>query len=313
MVSRRKISIIGAGRVGSTAVQLLAYKNMYDLVLVNRTADTAKGLVLDLKESSPLGGFDVDIIGTGDYAEMSGSDVVAITAGQQRKEGMSRDDLMAANASIVASAAEQAKKYAPSSKLIVITNPLDEMTYLAYKKSGFPKNRVMGMAGVLDSCRLRSFIASELKVSGSEVSAMVLGSHGDLMVPLSRYASVDGVPLAQLMDAAKIAAIAERTRNAGAEIIALEKNSSAYFAPASSLVLMIESILENKQMTLPCSAYVDGEYGASGIFIGVPVMLGSTGIEEIVRLKLDVNEQDAFQKAAEKIRASISKLDALGV
>jgi malate dehydrogenase len=307
------VSIIGAGKVGSTAAQLLAYKGFCDIVLVNRTADVAKGIALDIKESSAIEEFDVDIVGTGDYSEISGSDVVAITAGQQRKEGMSRDDLLMVNAGIVAAAAEQVREHAPGSKLIVVTNPLDEMVYLASKKTGFQKQRIMGMAGVLDSCRFRSFIAAELKVSASDVSVLVLGSHGDLMLPLPRYASVGGIPLEQLMSADRIASIVERTRNAGAEIIALEKNSSAFYAPASSLVLMIESMVKNKRMTLPCSAYLNGEYGIEGIFMGVPTVLGSNGIERVVELELNAAEKEAFQTSANKIKASVSQLDKLGV
>jgi len=307
------VSIIGAGKVGSTAAQLLAYKGFCDIVLVNRTAEVAKGIALDIKESSAIEEFDVDIVGTGDYSEISGSDVVAITAGQQRKEGMSRDDLLMVNAGIVAAAAEQVREHAPGSKLIVVTNPLDEMVYLASKKTGFQKQRIMGMAGVLDSCRFRSFIAAELKVSASDVSVLVLGSHGDLMLPLPRYASVGGIPLEQLMSADRIASIVERTRNAGAEIIALEKNSSAFYAPASSLVLMIESMVKNKRMTLPCSAYLNGEYGIEGIFIGVPVVLGSNGIERVVELELNAAEKEAFQTSANKIKTSVSQLDKLGV
>jgi malate dehydrogenase len=307
------VSIIGAGKVGSTAAQLLAYKGFCDIVLVNRTAEVAEGIALDIKESSAIEEFDVDIVGTGDYSEISGSDVVAITAGQQRKEGMSRDDLLMVNAGIVAAAAEQVREHAPGSKLIVVTNPLDEMVYLASKKTGFQKQRIMGMAGVLDSCRFRNFIAAELKVSASDVSVLVLGSHGDLMLPLPRYASVGGIPLEQLMSADRIASIVERTRNAGAEIIALEKNSSAFYAPASSLVLMIESMVKNKRMTLPCSAYLNGEYGIEGIFIGVPVVLGSNGIERVVELELNASEREAFQASAKKIKASVSQLDKLGV
>jgi malate dehydrogenase len=307
------VSIIGAGKVGSTAAQLLAYKGFCDIVLVNRTAEVAKGIALDIKESSAIEEFDVDIVGTGDYSEISGSDVVAITAGQQRKEGMSRDDLLMVNAGIVAAAAEQVREHAPGSKLIVVTNPLDEMVYLASKKTGFQKQRIMGMAGVLDSCRFRSFIAAELKVSASDVSVLVLGSHGDLMLPLPRYASVGGIPLEQLMSADRIASIVERTRNAGAEIIALEKNSSAFYAPASSLVLMIESMVKNKRMTLPCSAYLNGEYGIEGIFMGVPAVLGSNGIERVVELELNAAEKEAFQTSANKIKTSVSQLDKLGV
>ncbi len=306
-MARKKVAVIGAGRVGSTTAQLLAYKELCDVVLWNRTAEIAEGVALDLEESAPIEGFDVKVKGTGDFSDIRGCEVVAVTAGAQRKEGMSREDLLNVNAGIISSVSENVKKYAPKCKLIVITNPMDTMVTLAKAKTGFPKQRIMGMAGILDSSRFREFIAAELKKSVKDVAAMVLGGHGDFMVPLPRYSSVGGTPIEELMSKPKIERIAARTRDAGAEIIKLEQ-SSAFYAPASSLVLMIESMLKDKKMTLPCAAYLEGEYGINGIFMGVPVVLGANGIEKIVELKLDDAEAALVRTSADKIKESIKQL-----
>ncbi|MCW6160490.1 MAG: malate dehydrogenase [Candidatus Micrarchaeales archaeon] len=307
-MARAKVSIIGAGRVGSTTAQILAYKELCDIVLWNRTAETAEGIALDLNESAPIFGFDVNIEGTGDFSSISGSEIVAVTVGAQRKEGMSREDLLATNSGILRGVCEQVKRYAPESKLVVITNPLDSMVLLAKSVTGFPKQRVMGMAGILDSSRFREFIAKELGASVSDISALVLGGHGDFMVPLPRYTTVGGTPVDELLSKEKLAKIVERTRNAGAEIIKLEKESSAFYAPAASLALMIEAMLKDKKMTLPCAAYLEGEYGIRDIFMGVPVVLGANGIEKVVELKLKDDEKALVKLSAEKIMGSVRGL-----
>ncbi|HUC38845.1 MAG TPA: malate dehydrogenase [Candidatus Acidoferrum sp.] len=308
---RRKVLIIGAGRVGATTAQILAYRDICDIVLVNRTEGTAKGIALDIKESSPLEGFDSDIMGTSDFREIRGSDIVVLTAGVPRKEGMSRDELLNTNVNVVKPMCQQIKRYAPDCKLIVLTNPLDAMVYLAKKVTGFPKERVVGMAGILDSARFRTFIAETLKVSVTSVSGIVLGGHGDSMVPLPNNAFVNGIPIKELIGKGTIDKIIERTRNGGAEIIGLEKDSSAFYAPASSLVAMIESMLNDRKEVLPCAAYLDGEYGIKGIFMGVPVVLGSKGVEKVVELKLTRDESAAMKASADKVRALAKQVDAL--
>jgi len=307
-VARKKISIIGAGRVGSTTTQLCAYKELGDLVLWNRTPEIAQGLALDLMETAPIEGYDVNIIGTNDYSLTKNSDVVAITAGMQRQPGMTREQLLEQNAQIVKAITTEAVKYSPNCILIVITNPLDAMVYLAHKLSKFSKQKVIGMAGILDASRYRSFIAKELKVSVEDVSAMVLGGHGDFMVPLPAHTTVNGIPVKDLLFPEKINAIIERTRNAGAEILALEKESSAFYAPAASLTQMIEAIVKDKHRVLPCAAYLNGEYGIKGIFMGVPVQLGSVGIEKILELGLTDKEKEELMKSANSIKELVKLL-----
>ena len=306
-MGRAKVSIIGAGRVGSTTAQILAYKNICDVVLWNRTANLAEGVALDISESAPIEGFDCSVTGTGDWNDVKGSSIVVLTAGVPRREGMSRDELIDINASVVKNVCRQIKIHAPDAKLIVLTNPLDVMVYLAMKVTGFPKERVVGMAGILDSSRFAEFIAEALGVSGKKVDATVLGSHGDLMVPLARLVKVDGKPLEGLMPKKKVDGLIARTRDGGAEIIKLEAGS-AYYAPASALVLMIESILLDKKMILPCAAYLSGEYGERDLFLGVPVVLGAKGVEKIVELDLDQGEKDALMAAATKIKEQLSHL-----
>ncbi len=297
----RKVSIVGAGRVGSTLAQLLAYKNSCDVVLWNRTGDTAKGIALDLMESAPVEGFDAKIVGTGDYHDIAGSEIVVITAGAQRKEGMSRDDLLNTNAAIVKSAAEAVKQYAPSAIIIVLTNPLDPMAYVAMKASGFPKQRVVGQAGILDSSRFRAFIAMHLDVPPETVESVVLGSHGDLMVPLIGHTKVGDEPVDSLVKDTDLDKLIERTRNAGAEIIKLEK-SSAFYAPASALEQMVSAILADTKEVLPCSAYLEGEYGISDVFIGVPVILGKGGVEKVAEVETSSSELAALRISADKTK-----------
>ncbi|MCL4389396.1 MAG: malate dehydrogenase [Candidatus Marsarchaeota archaeon] len=308
---RKKVSIIGAGRVGSTACQLLAYRDVCDIVIWNRTEGTAKGIALDLIESAPLEGFDTNITGTSNFDDINGSEIVVITAGMPRKEGMSRDDLLNTNAEIVKGICLQVKNQAPESKVIVLTNPLDEMVHLAKRITGFPRERVVGMAGILDSARFRAFIAKELGVSVESVSAMVLGGHGDFMVPLPANSTVNGTPITELMPKEKIDQLMQRTRDGGAEIIKLEKESSAFYAPASSLLRMITAVLEDKKEVLPCSAFLNGEYNISGIFMGVPVVLGSNGMERIIELKLSDEEAAALKTSADKVRELTSHIDAM--
>jgi len=305
-MARKKITVVGAGKVGSTVTQLLAYKELGDIVLVNRTVEKAKGIALDLMESFPVEGIDIHVTGTGDYKETRASDVVIITAGLPRKEGMSRDSLLLANAKIVGGIAKQLAKHSPQAVMIVVTNPLDVMAYAAWKVSGLRKNKVVGMAGILDSSRFRSFLAQELKVSGKKVKAMVLGGHGDFMLPLPDQTMVKGVPITKLLSAGKIQKLVQRTVNAGAEIIKLEKDS-AYYAPASSVVEMVVSILKDKKTLLPCSAHLSGEYGIERVFLGVPVKLGRRGVEKIIELSLSEEERKHLQNSAKKAKEMIKK------
>jgi malate dehydrogenase len=305
-MGNRKISIIGAGKVGSTLAQILAYKGFREIVLWNRTLEKAQGIALDIMESAPIDGFDCDIKATASLQDIEGSEVVVVTAGIPRRDGMSREDLLSVNAAMVSPIAEGVGRYSPDCKLIVLTNPLDAMVYLAMKKSAMPKRRVIGMAGILDSARFSEFIAMDLGVSTKSVSAMVLGSHGDSMVPLIRHTKVAGIPIGDLMQKERIDVLVERTRNAGAEIIKLEMDSSAFYAPASSLALMVDSIINDRRVVLPCSAYLEGEYGVSGIFMGVPVSLGRNGIEKIIQLSLSEEEKMQVKSSAEKIRSLVS-------
>jgi malate dehydrogenase len=289
---------VGAGNVGASCALRIADRDLADVVLVDVVEGVPQGKGLDLLESGPVQGYDVTITGANDYAPTANSDIVIITAGFARKPGMSRDDLLLGNYEIVRSATEQAVKQSPDSILIVVTNPLDAMCQTAYWVSRFPKNRVVGMAGVLDSARMRTFIAQELKVSVENVTAVVLGGHGDTMVPLVRLSGVSGIPLAELMDQATIDRIVDRTRNGGAEIVKYLKTGSAYYAPAASAVEMAESIIKDRKKVLPCAAYLEGEYGINGIFVGVPVKLGANGIEQIYQIKLTAEEQAMLKKSA---------------
>ncbi len=307
-MKRPKITIVGAGNVGATAAHWAAQREMGDIVLVDIIEGMPQGKALDLMETGPVEGFDTRIVGTNGYEETTSSDVVVITSGLARKPGMSREDLLAKNKEIITSVTTEIVKRSPQSILIMVTNPLDTMTYLAKKVSGFPKNRVVGMAGVLDSARFRSFIAMELNCSMEDVQAFVLGGHGDEMVPLARYSTVAGIPLPELMSPEKIDRLLERTRKGGGEIVALLKTGSAYYCPSAAAVQMVEAILLDKKRILPCSAYLEGEYGLSDMYFGVPVKLGSEGVEEIIEVKLTPEEKASLEKSAASVKKSILEL-----
>lgn len=306
----KKITVIGGGNVGSTAAQRIAEKQLaQEVVLVDILEGVPQGKALDMWESAPVEGFDSAVIGANDYAATANSDIVVITAGLARKPGMSRDDLLSANAKIVKSVTEQVVAQSPNSILIVVSNPLDVMTYVAKKVSGFAKNRVIGMAGILDSARFRLFIAQELNVSVRDVQAMVLGGHGDSMVPLVRYSTVSGIPISELISAERIEALVTRARNGGIEIVNYLKTGSAYYAPSSSAVEMVEAIARNSNRVLPCSAWLEGEYGLNDVYCGVPVKLNANGIEQILELKLTDEEIAGLKRSADDVAANIKKLD----
>lgn len=305
---RPKITIVGAGNVGATAAHWAAQKEMGDIVLVDIIEGMPQGKALDLLETGPVEGFDSRVVGTNGYQETAHSDVVIITSGLARKPGMSREDLLAKNREIVSSVTQEIAKRSPEAVLIVVTNPLDTMTYLTKKVSGFPKNRVVGMAGILDAARFRSFIAVELSCSVEDVQAFVLGGHGDEMVPLPRYSTVAGIPITELMGQGQIDRIVERTRKGGGEIVALLKTGSAYYCPSAAAVQMAEAILLDKKRILPCSAYLEGEYGLHDIYFGVPVKLGAGGVEQIIEVKLTPEERAALEKSAAAVKKSISEL-----
>jgi len=304
----QKVTVVGAGNVGATAAQRLAEKALADVVLIDVVEGVPQGKSLDLAQAAPIEKHDAHLAGTNTYEASAGSDIVIITAGLPRKPGMSRDDLLATNRGIMKNVVRQAVRYSPDAILIIVSNPLDAMCHVAMEESGFPKNRVIGMAGVLDSARFRAFIAMELTVSVENVHAMVLGGHGDTMVPLPRFSTVAGIPITELMSPERIEALAMRTRNGGAEIVGLLKTGSAYYAPASAAVEMAESILRDKKKILPCAAYLEGEYGISGLFVGVPVKLGKNGIEEIISLRLLPEEQKALEKSAAAVRELVDAM-----
>ncbi|MBI4803163.1 MAG: malate dehydrogenase [Elusimicrobia bacterium] len=303
-MNRRKVTVVGAGHVGESVVRALAEKDLADIVVVDipQTENMPAGKALDIMQTGPIYGYDSKVTGTTNYEATAGSDIVVITAGIPRKPGMSRDELLTTNAAIVKSVTETAARYSPDSILVIISNPLDAMCQVALQTSRFPKHRVVGMAGILDSARMRTFIAQALNVSTENVHAMVLGGHGDTMVPLPRFSTVAGVPVTELMTAEQIAAINKRTCDGGAEIVKLLKTGSAYYAPAAAAVEMVTAILLDKKKILPCAAYLEGEYGINGIFVGVPVKLGSAGIMEIVQLKLSEDEKAALLKSAASVK-----------
>ena len=304
-----KISVIGAGNVGATTVQRLAEQELaHHIVLVDILEGIPQGKALDMMESAPIGGWDAKLVGTNEYDEAADSDIVVITAGLPRKPGMSRDDLLAKNAAIVRSVTQSVVEVAPDALLIVVSNPLDAMAYAVLKTSGFEPRKVLGMAGVLDSARFRLFIAQELDVSVQDVTAFVLGGHGDTMVPLPRYSTVAGIPLPELLPRETIDRLVERTRTGGAEIVGLLKTGSAYYAPSAAVASMIESIVKDQKRILPCAAYLQGEYGLEDLFFGVPVKLGRSGVEEIVQIALTPEEQQALNRSAEHVRANLAKL-----
>jgi len=300
-----KISVIGAGNVGSTAALMLAQQRLGEIWQLDIVEGMSEGKALDMAEAGPVGGFESHLHGTQVYEDIVGSEVVVITAGLARKPGMTRMDLLTKNAEIVSSAATKIAKFAPDSIIVVVTNPLDVMTYVAWKTSAFPQNRVVGMAGVLDSTRFRYFVASELKVSVEDTQAMVLGGHGDSMVPLPRYTTVSGIPITQLLPPDAIKRLVDRTRTGGSEIVNLLKTGSAYFAPAAAISLMVESIALDKKRMVPASAYLDGQYGLKDVFVGVPVILGGDGVEKIIEVELTVEEKEALEKSASDVKTGI--------
>jgi len=305
---RRKVTVVGAGNVGANTAQKIAAKELADVVLVDVVDGVPQGKGLDMLESAPVEGYDVSITGANGYEATAGSDIVVITAGFPRKPGMSRDDLLMANYEVVKTATEQAVKLSPNAILILVTNPLDAMCWTAMKVSGFPRERVIGMAGVLDTARFRTFIAEELNVSFENVTAMVLGGHGDTMVPLVRFTNVSGIPLSELTDQATIDRLVQRTRDGGAEIVKFLKTGSAYYAPAASTVEMVESILKDKKKVLPCAVSLEGEYGINGLFVGVPVKLGKNGVEKIYEIKLNDQEKAALNKSAAAVQELVTVL-----
>jgi malate dehydrogenase len=305
---RNKITIVGAGNVGATAAHWACTKELGDIVLVDVIEGVPQGKALDLQEAGPIEGYDVKVIGTNSYEETRGSDVVVITAGIARKPGMSREDLLDINAKIVKEVTEKIVALSPHSILIVVSNPLDVMAYVALKVSQFPKNRVIGMAGVLDTARFRTFISMELGVSVEDIQAFVLGGHGDSMVPLVRYSNVGGIPLEKLLTREQIDRIVDRTRKGGGEIVNLLKTGSAYYAPSAAVIQMVEAILKDKKRILPCAAYLEGEYGIKGVYVGVPVLLGTNGIEKIFEIELTQEENEALRTSAEEVRKSMERL-----
>ncbi len=306
---RNKITIVGAGFVGATAAHWAAIKELGDICLIDIIEGMPQGKALDLAEAAPVEGYNCEIIGTNNYEDTKDSDIVIITAGLPRKPGMSRDDLLEKNTGIVKAVTEQVAKYSPNAVLIIVSNPLDAMVYVAHKVSGFPTNRVIGMAGVLDAARFRTFIAMELDVSVEDVNAFVLGGHGDSMVPLPRYSTVAGIPLPDLLPADKIEALVDRTRKGGGEIVSLLKTGSAFFAPSASVIAMAESILKDQKRIFPCAAYCDKEYDVGGYFVGVPVKLGGNGVEQVIEIKLTPEEKEAFDKSVEAVRQLVKKIN----
>ncbi len=310
---RAKISIIGAGNVGATTAQWCAAAELGDIVLLDipQTEGMPAGKALDLMQASPIMGFDSRLVGTTNYADTKDSDVVVITAGIARKPGMSRDDLLATNAKIVGAVTEEIKKSSPHAVLIVVSNPLDAMVQRAYQVSGFSPNRVVGQAGVLDTARYRAFLAMELGVSVEDITALLMGGHGDTMVPMASCTSVGGIPVTQLLDRARLEEIIKRTRNGGAEIVSLLKTGSAYYAPAAATTQMVEAIVRDKKRLIPCAAYCEKEYGVGGYFVGVPVILGAGGVERVVQLELNAEEKAAFQKSVDAVKELVKVMAGL--
>ncbi|RKO67241.1 malate dehydrogenase [Desulfofundulus salinus] len=310
-MKRKKITIVGAGNVGATCAHWAAAKELGNIVLIDVVEGIPQGKALDLMEAAPVEGFDAIITGTNNYEDTRDSDVVVITAGIARKPGMSRDDLLATNCKIVQSVTEQVVKYSPNAYIIVVTNPLDVMTYVALKTSGFPPNRVFGMSGVLDSARFRTFVALELGISFEDVTTFVMGGHGDDMVPLVRYTYAGGIPIEKLIPAERIAAMVERTRKGGAEIVNYLKTGSAFYAPGASVVQMVEAVLKDKKRILPVAAYLQGEYGYHDIYLGVPAIIGGGGVEKVLEIELTPEEKAALDKSANSVRKLMEVLPQL--
>ena len=309
-MARNKVTVIGAGNVGATTAQRIAEAGLADVVLVDIVDGLPQGKGLDLAEAAPVVGHDARITGTNDYADTAGSDIVVVTSGIPRKPGMSRDDLIATNAGIVGGVVRSAAAASPDAIIIVVTNPLDVMCHVAMRASGFPRERVLGMAGVLDSARFRTFIARELGVSVEDVHAFVLGGHGDTMVPLSRYSTVAGVPITELLPADRVRALEERTANGGAEIVGLLKTGSAFYAPAASTFEMVDAILRDRKRVLPCATFLKGEFGVEGLFVGVPVVLGRAGLERVFEIELTDDERTAFERSVDAVRELVAALPA---
>ena len=305
---RKKVTIVGSGNVGATLAQRLVDRELADVVMIDIIEGIPQGKGLDMLEAGPIEGYDCSVIGTNDYKDTANSDVVVITAGLPRKPGMSRDDLLNTNSKIVGDVTRNAVGQSPNCILIVVSNPLDAMCHVAFHESRLPKHRVIGMAGVLDSARFSTFIAMELKVSVENVTAFVLGGHGDTMVPLPRYSTVAGIPLPDLMSQEQIDRLVKRTRDGGAEIVGLLKTGSAYYAPSAAVAEMVEAILKDKKKILPCAAYLEGEYGINGLYMGVPVKLGAKGIEEVIQIKLTAQEKAALDKSAAAVRELVTVL-----
>jgi malate dehydrogenase len=303
---RKKVTVVGSGNVGATAAHWIASSEVADVTLIDIIEGVPEGKALDLLEAMPIIKKDSYVVGTENYADTANSDIVVITAGVPRKPGMSRDDLLNINAKIMRDVVGKVVQYSPDCILIIVSNPLDAMAQAAYKLSGFSRNRVIGMAGVLDSARFRAFIAMELKVSVENVTAFVLGGHGDTMVPLARYSTVAGIPLPELMDQATIDRLVQRTRDGGAEIVKYLKTGSAYYAPSAAVAEMVEAILKDKKKILPCAAYLEGEYGINGLFVGVPCKLGSRGIEDVIQIRLTAEEKTALEKSAGAVKELVA-------
>lgn len=307
-MKRAKITVVGAGNVGATVAQYIALKELGDIVITDIAEGIPQGKALDMQESATLEGFDCTITGSNGYEETAGSDVIVITAGIARKPGMSRDDLVDTNVKVIRSVIKEVAPRSPNAVIVLVTNPSDVMAQVAFRESGFPAERIIGLGGVLDSARFRTFIAQELGVSYEDVTAFVLGGHGDDMVPLARYSYVSGIPIDKLMNPSTIDRLVQRARQGGAEIVNYLKTGSAYYAPGSSIVQMVEAIVKDKHRILPCSAYVTGQYGVSDLFLGVPVMLGSKGVEKVIEIELTDSEQAALHKSAEGVRRVLSQL-----
>jgi malate dehydrogenase len=307
-MARKKITVVGAGNVGATTAHWLVSKELGDVVLVDIIEGMPQGKALDLAQAGPIEGYDSRLVGTNGYKETANSDIVVITSGIARKPGMSRDDLLNTNAGIVGSVTDEIARTSPNAVLIVVSNPLDAMAQVAFRRSGFPKNRVIGMAGILDSARMRTFLAEALNVSVENVTAFVLGGHGDTMVPLPRYSTCGGIPVTELLPKDVVDKIVTRTANGGAEIVSLLKTGSAYYAPSAAAVEMVEAIIKDKKKILPCAAFLEGEYGVNGLFVGVPVKLGANGIEEIIQINLTAEERAALQKSAGAVQELVNLL-----
>jgi malate dehydrogenase len=303
---RKKVTIVGSGNVGATAAHWIASKELADVVLIDIIDGVPQGKSLDLLEAMPIEKRDSHVIGTNDYKDTANSDIVVITAGIPRKPGMSRDDLLNTNHRIMQDVVSKVSQYSPNCILIIVSNPLDAMAQAAYKLSGFSRNRVIGMAGVLDSARFRTFIAEELKVSVENVTAFVLGGHGDTMVPLARYSTVAGIPITELIKEDRLSALIQRTRDGGAEIVKYLKTGSAYYAPSAAVAEMVEAILKDKKKIMPCAVYLDGEYGIKGLFVGVPVKLGTNGVEQIIEIKLTADEQEELERSAGAVKELVA-------